>query len=189
LTTRTIGLQSHRVNFSGTAATFELLFGDDVWFMELYASNLVECPTLNSNYWPNLRTLDLRTIPKEWDNIFFPHLQKIRLRSQGWMTFQMGYTSPFLEKIARDPETLPALQILELGSIPEWDLLMIMLECRNCSMNPNLARIKSISVPTLPSPFIIKPLSQLLRGELPIEDSLFNYSMAEIAPAYFDSTV
>lgn len=185
----TIQLHSHNFEFVGPYSTLQRFRGPNVSSLRVFFDDATSYPRIDSilttDRWKNLRYLIVTTPPRSWKGISFPLVRKIKLGSTFMTIFDTGSISSLCEQIALNPTIFPALESLESAMIPEWDILMIMLERRNCSLDSGLTRITSLSFRALPPPFIARPLTQLLRGELP-SYSFLDYSLVAISPIYFD---
>jgi hypothetical protein len=191
--TQVFDIKSNDVDFIGSSDTFQRFSGLEVSKLKLTVIHHEELPALHiimsPSLWINLRSLEIVTLPKDWKGVSLPHVRKITLGQPSSLRPDPTSISALCKELASDISIFPSLQILKTRTIPEWDLLMIMLEKRNCWVEPNATRISSLCFSTVPPPFILRPLTQLLRGEFPFYESLEEFSLYRISNAYFDPSV
>jgi hypothetical protein len=181
-------IKSEEVKFDGSPKIFKRYSGREVLELSLNLTYF-ELPALrtalNPDLWINLRSLEIVPKHKDWGGISLPHLRKLVLGKSEIATDPSSISS-LCKELASNVGSFPSLEVIWSYSIPEWDLLILMLERRNCLSNLGVTRITSLSFSMIPPLFILRPLTQLLRGELPIYDSLEEFSLLEISKKYFD---
>jgi hypothetical protein len=174
-------------------------------------------PSPSGSIWGDLTTLVLRITKEEgmnplnWENIGFslPRVTKLEFMESGRVGPCSGFTA-LCQEISIRPHSFPSLEILG-GSMPEWDVLFIMLEQRNflpSSIQPpsrhlasassskekqngnieKVSRITTLEFYYLPGIRILKPLTELLGGRFTLRTSNYEVSLPGITEAYLDPT-
>jgi hypothetical protein len=182
--------KSDEVKFSGFSEVFTQCSGREASKLNVSFRGAVSTirTIFNPNLWINLRTLEFGTHPRDWSGISLPYVRKLTLADSVTSSDPTAISS-LCKELASDTTTFPSLETLETISVPEWDILMLMLERRNCRLDHNATRIESLLLGTIPPLFILRPLTQVLRGELPIYDSLEEMSLYGISKVYHNPSV
>ena len=103
-------------------------------------------PTLKASRlreWSNLRVLNLTFIESSFDHFSSPTLKVLSIR----VPRNMATVTALCQQLAIYGDRCPRLERLEFSECPEWDILMIMLERRNCNKDPVVTPIKYIILP------------------------------------------
>jgi len=86
-----------------------------------------------------------------------------------------------------EPARCPLLVELELGFIPEWDLLFLILERRNyLPQSQHISRIETLLLPFPPPPQLLLPLTEILAGRFTVRPPNGDISVSSFREAYFD---
>jgi hypothetical protein len=136
--------------------------------------------------WNSLQVLNIDVRDVDWTGVSLPSLKKLTHGNLGVYNIT---TSALYEEIARHPTSFPCLNYIAARNFPAWDILFIMLERRNFHRDSSISRITTLAFPGLPAQMILKPLTEYLRGRLPITIRLSNYdiSIHAIKDSYFDA--
>jgi len=187
----------------------ELKIGD---FELDYIGPLIECPLVSKLTFKDEEYRDDDIISTEWDDVpwiynkvvhlqitspksylevpKFNALQKLRV--DGWSRIayrDKGGDEIFLPFIW-EPTICPLLSELQLGFIPEWDLLFLMLERRNyLPQSQHISRITTLVLPFPPPPRLLIPIKETLAGRFTVRPSNPDLSVRSFVEAYFDATM
>ncbi|KIM19781.1 hypothetical protein M408DRAFT_30931 [Serendipita vermifera MAFF 305830] len=133
----------------------------------------------------HLTTVHIDAPDVQWDLPDFPALRRLHVGSQ--------YAAPateFLANLILEPKICGLLHEIELNFIPEWDLLFLMLERRNY-LPPSLgiSRITTLILQSPIPPFLLAPLTYLLRGRFTERPSNLDLSFCNFMEEYFDTSL
>ncbi|KAG8860407.1 hypothetical protein FRB91_003441 [Serendipita sp. 411] len=98
---------------------------------------------LNHNLWPSLTQLSVPASAIKWSGGSFKNLQNIALGSE--RDNKWDYGSQFCCELAICPDHMPQLQDIHFSSLPDWDILCILLERYNFRTEVGSTRISDIS--------------------------------------------
>ena len=114
----------------------------------------------------------------------FTALRKLQI-SQSFFDDMTG--SEVLILFICEPTICPLLSELRLDSIPEWDLLFLMLERRNyLPQSRHVSRIKILTLLLPPPPRLLVPLTEILAGRFTVRPPNEDISVSSLREGYFD---
>jgi hypothetical protein len=163
--------------------------GYDVFFVKLDCPSLVRVKSditnrsiegfilndalrMNPAPWQTVQHIELSDFRLTWWEVPLPNLE----------TITVSYSRQLIQALANQPTAFPSLHHLRLRQVPNWDILFILLERRNFRIDREVSMIKTLSLPSLPSPAILHPLVDRLRGLYSPRPSNFEISMDSIGP-------
>jgi hypothetical protein len=126
--------------------------------------------------WANLHTLEVCCSDVTWENITLPFVEEITV----------GVSASLLKELACNPSAFPSLKRLGMDSVPEWDILFVMLEKRNFSTLKAAVPITEVKLPSFPAPIILQPLVDRLRRRITERPSNAAISLQSLAEGYAD---
>ena len=165
--------------------------------------SIVKCPVLSKlqlmegdfrlmgvrlQHWDNvlmcssIKTLDIKTLHvSQWEIHRFRVLQRLRVDSS---------VNELLASFILDPGNCPVLEEVEITTIPEWDILFLMLERRNyLPSSRGIVRIRTLILPYPIPPDLLVPLTRILSGQFTERPSNKDLSFCGFMDAYFDPTM
>jgi F-box-like len=131
---------------------------------------------------PHVAIIEWRNRPVFWQITSLPALQKLVLAE--WSRATIAEFCLYFVMRSCD---CPALEYIEFGAIPEWDLLLMMLERRNQTVQHGVSRITTLVFPTAIPYSLLVPITELLNGRFAILLSYHDVSISSIAEFYFDT--
>jgi len=133
-------------------------------------------PTLSASRlseWSNLRVLNLATIESSFDHFSSPTLKVLSIR----FPRNTATITALCQQLAIHGDRCPRLERLEFSECPEWDILMIMLERRNCTPDPAVTPIKYIILPALIPRIIREAVRERIQGRRSPRPSNYELSL------------
>jgi F-box-like len=131
---------------------------------------------------PHATIIEWRNRPVFWYITSLPALRKLVLAEWSRETIP----ELCLYFIMR-PQDCPLLEYIEFGAIPEWDLLLMMLEHRNHTTQNGVSRITTLVFLTAIPHSLLVPITELLSGRFAIGLSYHDVSISSISEFYFDT--
>ena len=122
--------------------------------------------------WSNLRVLSLTTIESSFDPFSSPTLQVLSIHNPKNKTT----VTALCQQLAVHGDRCPRLERLEFSECPEWDILMIMLERRNCIPDPAITPIKYLTLPPQIPRIIRETVRERIQGRR--SSRLSNYELS-----------
>lgn len=139
--------------------------------------------------WPKLQKLIIDVANISLRNAIHQNLRDIQLKSSFPDDLpDTSYTS-FCRDVALYPSNLPSLRSIELGQIPEWDILFLMLEHKNFCREPGVVRIARIDLPDSCPERLLRPLRHLLGGVYTERPSNLDLSVVGNEDIIFDTSM
>jgi hypothetical protein len=126
--------------------------------------------------WRSLRNIELEEFKYVWWGVSLPNLEIITI----------DYPLQLLQMLALHPKEYPTLNHIKMRNLPNWDVLFILLERRNFQPDEGVSMIGTLSLPSLPSPAILVPLTHRLKGHYSQRPSNFELSIDSIGPLSLD---
>ncbi|KAG9058284.1 hypothetical protein FS842_010653 [Serendipita sp. 407] len=157
--------QLKRLAVGGTRSNMEGLQSKSVEFLRTFR---VGSPSTASNpfdpaLWPTLAKLE--TDPSTiicWGAGTLKHLREIVINFMP--NTKLDYVTQFCRDLALNSGTMPALDTLDFFTIPEWDILFILLEHYNFRPEAGSSRISNITLPEKVPRRLLEPLQELCAG-------------------------
>jgi hypothetical protein len=123
--------------------------------------------------WSNLRFLDLKSIESEFHDFSLPTLEVLSIR----FPRNAATITALCQQLAIHGDRCPRLERLEFSECPEWDILIIMLERRNCNKDPVVTPIKYIILPPLIPRIIREAVRERIQGRRSPRPSNYELSL------------
>jgi hypothetical protein len=133
--------------------------------------------------WSNLRVLNLTFIESSFDDFSSPTLQGLSI----CVPRNMSTVTALCQQLAIHGDRCPRLERLEFSECPEWDILMIMLERRNCNKDPVVTPIKYIILPARIPRIIREAVRNRIQGRQSPRPSNYELSLQGNLDVIYDS--
>ncbi|KAG8752675.1 hypothetical protein FRC14_006801 [Serendipita sp. 396] len=169
--------QLKRLAVGGTRSNMEGLQSKSVEFLRTFR---VGSPSTASNpfdpaLWPTVAKLE--TDPSTiigWGAGTLKHLREIVINFMP--NTKLDYVTRFCRDLALNSGTMPALDTLDFFTIPEWDVLFILLEHYNFRPEAGSSRISNITLPARVPRRLLEPLQELCAGRFVSHPCYFELS-------------
>lgn len=135
----------------------------------------LESSRVDLDGWPQLQYLRASNDFFTWRYTKNHHLRHISLRCSNYRS--KSGVMKLVQQLALYPTILPALEILDLGECPEWDIFFIMLEQRNIFTTTGVFRITQVTLPRRAPTRFYSPIKELLGGRLAKRPSNYDLSI------------